>query len=77
MAGVSHEEYDRLAQEVRAAWERADTRDAGFQVIVEFGRKYGYKNVMAAIQGRIPKHLDREQSVTEWIEDRHEEEAHL
>lgn len=75
MTAVSREEYDKLASEVRSAWDRAQTRDAGFQVIVEYGRKHGYKNVIAAIQGKVPKHYDREQSLSEWLDERHEEEA--
>ncbi len=75
MAGLTQEQFEQIATEVKAAWEGAGTRDAGFQVIVDFGRKYGYKNVIAAIQGRLPKQLTREQSVDRWLDDRHQEEA--
>jgi len=75
MAGLSREEYDRAAQEILAAWGRAQTRDAGFQVVVDFGRKYGYKNVIAAIQGRTPKQFDREKPLAEWVDEQKEEES--
>jgi hypothetical protein len=44
-------------------------------VIVDFGRKYGYKNVIAAIQARTPKRFTREKSVSEWVDERRIEEA--
>jgi hypothetical protein len=65
MAGLNREEYERAAKEIQEAWSRAASRDAGFKVIVDFGRKYGYKNVMAAIQGRTPKQFDREKTPEE------------
>ncbi len=74
MAGLSREEYDTAAREIQAAWARAQTRDAGFNVVVEFGRKYGYKNVIAAIQGKMPKQFSRETTVEEWVGQRREEE---
>lgn len=78
MAGtMSQEEFDKAATEIMEAWNRAQTRDAGFDVIVVYGRKYGYKNVIAAIQGRTPKRFTREKSVDEWVEDRHKEEAEV
>ena len=75
MAGLTQEEFERVAQEVRSAWDRAQTRDQGFQVIVDYGRKYGYKNVIAAIQARLPARFTREKPLTEWIDDQREEEA--
>jgi hypothetical protein len=75
MAGLTREEYDRATKEIQDAWARAGTRDAGFNVIVEFGRKYGFKNVIAAIQGRTPKRFADGQALTEWIDDRHKEET--
>ena len=75
MAGLNREEFDRAAREITEAWSKAQTRDAGFQVIVEFGRKYGYKNVIAAIQGRMPKQFDREKSVDDWVQERKAEES--
>lgn len=75
MAGLSKEEFDRAAAEIQAAWEKAQTRDAGFRVIVEFGRKYGYKNVIAAIQGRVPKQFDREKPLAEWVDEQHTAEG--
>ena len=76
MAGaMSQEEFDRVAAEILDAWNRAQTRDAGFDVIVNMGRKYGYKNVIAAIQGRTPKRFTREKSIDEWVDERHKEEA--
>jgi hypothetical protein len=75
MAGLSREDFDSATKEILAAWERAQTRDQGFQVIREFGRKYGFKNVIAAIEGRTPKRFSQEQSVTDWVEERHKEES--
>lgn len=72
MAGLSQEEFDKVGEEIRTAWARAETRDAGFQVIVDYGRKYGYKNVIAAIQQRMPKRFTREKGLSEWIEDQGE-----
>ena len=42
--------------------------------IVRFGQKYGYKNVMAAIQNRTPKRFSREKPLSEWVEDQREHE---
>lgn len=75
MAGLTREQYEGAATEIREAWDRADSRDAGLHVIVEFGRKYGYKNVMAALQNRVPKQFERGQSVSSWLDDRKREEA--
>lgn len=73
--GMSRDEFDSATREILAAWERAQTRDAGFNVIVEYGRKYGYKNVIAAIQGKVPKRFTREPSVDEWLDEQHRQEA--
>jgi hypothetical protein len=75
MAGLTREDFDRATKEIQEAWANAQTRDAGLNVIVEFGRKYGFKNVIAAIQGRTPKRFTDGQALTEWIEDRHKEET--
>jgi hypothetical protein len=75
MAGLTREQFDSVANEILAAWDRATTRDAGFQVLVEYGRKYGYKNVIAAIQKRTPKRFEQGQSVDAWIDERHAEEV--
>jgi hypothetical protein len=72
---LSQEEFDSASREILEAWNSAQTRDAGFDVIVNFGRKYGYKNVIAAIQGRTPKRFTREKSLDEWVDERHKEEA--
>jgi hypothetical protein len=71
MAGLSKDEYDQAAKEIVAAWGRAQTRDQGFQVVVDYGRKYGYKNVIAAIQGRVPKQFTREKPLGEWVDEQH------
>jgi hypothetical protein len=75
MAGLSHEEFETVAREIQTAWEKAGSRDAGFNVIVDYGRKYGYKNVIAAIQKRTPKRFESGQSVDDWIEERRKEES--
>ncbi|MGH2442948.1 MAG: hypothetical protein ACRDFX_07285 [Chloroflexota bacterium] len=75
MAGISREEFDQAAREIQAAWSNAQSRDAGFQVILDQGRKYGYKNVVAAIQGRIPKQFERETTVSEFIDKANKEES--
>jgi hypothetical protein len=74
MAGLTNDEFDRIATEIVTAWEAVSTRDAAFNVIVEYGRKYGYKNVIAAIQKRKPKRFESGQSVDAWIDERHREE---
>ncbi|HZU11667.1 MAG TPA: hypothetical protein VFB58_02420 [Chloroflexota bacterium] len=75
MAGLSEEEFEKIKPEILTAWERAGTRDAGLDVIVTFGRKYGYKNVIAALQGRQPKRFTREKTLDEWVDERHREEV--
>ncbi|HLJ66253.1 MAG TPA: hypothetical protein VKX16_02685 [Chloroflexota bacterium] len=75
MAGLTREEFDSAASEIRRQWEAAQTRDAGFAVIVECGRRYGYKNVIAAIQGRVPKQFEREKGLTEWVEEQNRTES--
>lgn len=75
MAGLTREEFERASKEILEAWDRAGTRDAGFRVIVDFGRKYGYKNVIAAIERRVPKQFTREKSVESWVEEQHAEET--
>ncbi len=75
MAGLTQEQFQEITKEVRQAWDGANSRDAGFRVITEFGRKYGYKNVIAAIEGRVPKQLTREKSVDRWLDERRTEET--
>jgi len=75
MAGLSREEFDVAAREIREAWDRAETRDQAFTLVVDFGRKYGYKNVIAAIQGKTPKQFERETPVVDWVDERKREEA--
>jgi hypothetical protein len=75
MAGLSREDFDTVAREIQTAWGNAQTRDAAFNVIVEYGRKYGYKNVIAAIQQRTPKRFESGQSVDSWLDDRRREEV--
>lgn len=71
--GMSRDEFDAATKEILAAWQRAETRDAGLAVLVEYGRKYGYKNVIAALEGRVPKRFSREPTVDEWVQERHRE----
>lgn len=75
MSGLSQEEFDQVARDIQEAWNRAQTRDAGFQVIVDFGRKHGYKNVIAAIQNRTPKRFTREKPLAEWVDEQRQEDA--
>jgi hypothetical protein len=75
MTGLSQDDFEQVKEEILTAWNRADSRDAGFAVIVEYGRKHGYKNVIAAIQGRMPKRFTREKSVDEWVQEQAREEA--
>jgi hypothetical protein len=75
MAGLTREDFESANKEIQEAWAKAQTRDAGLNVIVEFGRKYGFKNVIAAVQGRTPKRFADGQALSEWIEDRHKEES--
>ena len=75
MSEMTPEAFNEIAQEIRDAWNRATTRDAGFQVIVQYGQKYGYKNVIAAIQNRMPKRFTREKPLNEWVDERRKEES--
>jgi len=75
VAGLSQDEFEGVTREIMAAWNEARTRDDGLNVIVNFGRKYGFKNVIAAIQGRTPRRFTREQSVSEWVDERKREES--
>ncbi|GAC1323192.1 MAG: hypothetical protein NVS2B16_24870 [Chloroflexota bacterium] len=75
MSAPSQDDFGRMSEEVMQAWNKAQTRDDGFRVITEFGRKYGFKNVIAALEGRVPKRYTREKSLTEWVDDRHNEEV--
>jgi hypothetical protein len=73
--GRSQEDFEKIAAEILAAWNGAQSRDAGFRVIVDYGQKYGYKNVIAAIQGRTPKRFNREKPLNEWVDEQHRQEA--
>ncbi len=73
--GMSEPEFQEVAREIHSAWDKAQTRDQAFLVIVQYGQKLGYKNVIAAIQNRVPKRYTREKSVSEWVADRRAEEA--
>ena len=75
LAGLTREEFDIAAKDILQAWEKAQTRDAGLQVIIEYGRKYGYKNVMAALQKRVPKQFEREKSVETWQSEQQQNES--
>ncbi len=75
MGAPSQDEFGEMAQEILSVWNKAQTRDEGFRVITEYGRKHGFKNVIAAIEGRVPKRFTREKSVSEWVEERHIEES--
>jgi hypothetical protein len=75
MAGLTHEEFEAVSREIQTAWDKAASRDAAFNVIVDYGRKYGYKNVIAAIQKRTPKRFESGQSVDDWIDERRKEES--
>ncbi|MGI8824511.1 MAG: hypothetical protein ACR2JC_02485 [Chloroflexota bacterium] len=71
---MTREDFEAATQEIADAWSAAQTRDDGLRVIVELGQKYGFKNVIAAIQGRVPKRFTREKPISEWIDERHREE---
>ena len=75
MTALSRDDFARAAQEIQSAWQKAQTRDAGLEIITQFGQKYGYKNVIAAIQGRTPKRFVEGQPLSDWIDERREEEA--
>jgi hypothetical protein len=74
MPGMTQEEFKAASEEIRASWDRADSKEAGFRVILEYGRKYGYKNVIAAIEGRLPKQFTREKPIDQWVAERRAEE---
>jgi len=66
MAGLGKDEFEQMKQELDREWSKAQTRDEGLRVIVGFGQRFGYKNVMAALQGRVPKRFEST-SVDDWI----------
>jgi hypothetical protein len=75
VAGLTQDDFERARVEILGAWGKAETRDAGLAVIVEYGRKYGFKNVIAALQGRTPKRFSDGQELGAWVEARRREES--
>lgn len=69
MSGLSQADFDHMKSELDQAWGRATTKDEGLRIVVTFGQKYGYKNVMAALQGRQPKHLASGVPVEQWMDE--------
>ena len=66
MAGLSQTDFDQMKDELDREWGKATTRDDGLRVIVNFGQRFGYKNVMAALQGRLPKRFTAEMTVEQF-----------
>jgi hypothetical protein len=75
MAGLSQENFDQMKSELDAEWNKASTRDDGLRVIVNFGQRFGYKNVMAALQGKMPKRFSSGTPLEEWVEEQRQAES--
>lgn len=71
MAGLAQSDFEKMKQELETDWNKASTRDDGLRVIVTYGQRFGYKNVMAALQGRLPKRYASGTSLDSWIEEQH------
>ena len=74
MSGLTPEDFERMKSELDAEWNKASTRDEGLRVIVNFGQRFGYKNVMAALQGRLPKRFTSGTPVDQWVAEQRESE---
>ncbi len=66
MSGLGKDDFEQMKQQLDEEWNKAQSRDDGLRVIVSFGQRFGYKNVMAALQGRVPKRFENT-SVDDWI----------
>jgi hypothetical protein len=75
MAGISQADFDQMKAELDREWTKASTRDEGFKVIVGFGQRFGYKNVMAALQGRQPKRFESGTDLEQWKAEQRAAEA--
>lgn len=75
MAGLSQVDFDQMKVELDREWGKASSRDEGLRVIVSFGQRYGYKNVMAALQGRLPKRFSSGVDLEEWKAEQRAAEA--
>lgn len=75
MAGLSQENFDQMKSELNTEWNKASTRDDGLRVIVHFGQRFGYKNVMAALQGKMPKRFSSGTPLEEWVEEQRQAES--
>lgn len=74
MAGLTQTDFDAMKSELDREWNNASTRDDGLKVIVSFGQRFGYKNVMAALQGKLPKRFSSGTPLDQWIEEQHASE---
>jgi hypothetical protein len=66
MAGLSQTDFDQMKAELDREWAKAMSRDDGLRVIISFGQRFGYKNVMAALQGKVPKRFSSGVPLDEW-----------
>jgi hypothetical protein len=66
MSGLSETDFDQMKAELDREWTKASSRDEGLRVIVTFGQRFGYKNVMAALQGRLPKRFTSGTDLEQW-----------
>jgi len=69
MSGLTQSDFDQMKAELDREWDKASTRDDGLRVIVGFGQRFGYKNVMAALQGRVPKRFTSGTPLDQWKEE--------
>jgi hypothetical protein len=75
LAGLAQSDFEQMKQQLEKDWNAATTRDDGLKVIVSYGQRYGYKNVMAALQGRLPKRYTSGTSLDTWIEEQRAAES--
>jgi len=75
MAGLNQNDFDGMKAELDREWNKASSRDDGLRVIVSFGQRFGYKNVMAALQGRVPKRFTSGTDLEQWKAEQRAAEA--
>jgi hypothetical protein len=69
MPGLAQSDFEKMKEQLDADWTKATSRDEGLKVILSYGQRFGYKNVMAALQGRLPKRYTSGTSLDTWIQE--------
>lgn len=75
MSGLSQSDFEQMKEELGREWAKATSKDDALRLIVSFGQRFGYKNVMAALQGREPKRFTSGTPVDQWMEQQRAEEG--